>query len=144
MSGRGLPWADPSSRGVLPHVVCSFESSRNLEHEATLVRVGLLLQKKSNLIPKIIKPIRQICPCIPHKTLYREWNHSSTRWREVQIESFSVPLTDSSHQVNQSLTWLLNSFLFVHNCLISFIIIVVIINPHFFTIKRFHVKAHDI
>jgi hypothetical protein len=38
---RSLRLADPSSRGVLPTVVCHSEWSRNLKNEATLARVGL-------------------------------------------------------------------------------------------------------
>ena len=43
---RSLRRADPSSRGVLPTVVCHCVWSRNLNNEAALARVGLLCQEK--------------------------------------------------------------------------------------------------
>jgi hypothetical protein len=47
---RSLRRADPSSRGVLPTVVCHCVWSRNLEHEAVLARVGLLRQKQTHAL----------------------------------------------------------------------------------------------
>ena len=40
--------ADPSSRGVLPTVVCNFVWSKNLNNETALAEVGLLCQRNNN------------------------------------------------------------------------------------------------
>jgi hypothetical protein len=45
LSGRSLRHADPSSRGVLPTVMCHCVWSWNLNNEAALARVGLLRQR---------------------------------------------------------------------------------------------------
>ena len=45
---RSLLWTDPSSRGVLPTVMCHCVSSGNLKTEATVARVGLLRQRNNN------------------------------------------------------------------------------------------------
>jgi hypothetical protein len=42
--------ADPSSRGVIPTVMCLCVWSRNLKNETALVRVGLFCQTKKEII----------------------------------------------------------------------------------------------
>ena len=54
---RSLRRADPSSRGVLPTVLCHCVWSRNLHNEAAWTRVGLLGQREKKKVPLVFKVV---------------------------------------------------------------------------------------